>query len=212
MAFPRTAASTVLGDAQTFLIQAHNVSAGMGDYKGEQPDKVRRECVRLFTGLSVLMREFIFDEARALAEVNADYSTATELADTLQREANVPFRVGHHFASELVNYGRGHNLGPAELPYNEAQRIYTEAARLFKMDNAQLPLNEAQFRRSLTAENMVQASDVVGGPQPAEVARMPGTANTRLRADQDWPGATHAKLDLASKRLDETFQALQGAK
>ena len=212
MASLRSAASTVLGDAQTFLIQAHNVSAGMGDYKGEQPNKVLQECARLFTGLGVLMQDFVFDEARALAEVNADYSTTTELADTLQRVANVPFRVGHHFASELVNYGRGHNLKPAELPYSEAQRIYTEAARLFKMDNAQLPLNEVQFRRSLTAENMVQASQVTGGPQPAEVGRMLGTANTRLRADEDWLRATHAKLDMASKRLDETFQALKGGK
>ena len=37
----RTAASTVLGDAQTFLFQSHNVTAGMGDYKGEQPNKVQ---------------------------------------------------------------------------------------------------------------------------------------------------------------------------
>jgi argininosuccinate lyase len=112
----RTAASVVLGDAQTYLIMAHNVSAGMGDYKSDQPDKVMWEAARMFDALAELMKSLTFDEKRALAEVNGDYSTTTELANTLQRVADVPFRVGHHFASELVNFGRSHNLKPAEIP------------------------------------------------------------------------------------------------
>src|SRR5579864_6298213 len=84
----RTEASTVLGNAQTYMITAHNVPAGMGDYKGDQPDNVLKQAARLFDGLAVLMKDFIFDEQRALAEVNADYSTTTELADTLQRVAD----------------------------------------------------------------------------------------------------------------------------
>jgi argininosuccinate lyase len=204
----RIQASKVIGEAQTFMILAHNVSAGMGDYKVDQPNIVLRDAARMFGGFAALMKTFVFDETRALAEVNADYSTTTELADTLQRVADVPFRVGHHFASDLVNYGRSNNLKPAEIPYNEAQRIYTEAAKLFRMDNAKLPLDEAQFRRSLTAENMVQASQGLGGPQPAEVARMIAAEKARLGADREWLTATQAKLAAASKELDEAFAQL----
>jgi argininosuccinate lyase len=204
----RIQASKVLGGAQTYLILAHNVSAGMGDYKVDQPDLVLHDAARMYESFAALMKTFVFDEARALAEVNADYSTTTELADTLQRVADVPFRVGHHFASDLVNFGRSQNLTPAEIPYPEAQRIYTEAAKLFHMDNAKLPLDEAQFRRSLTAENMVRASQGLGGPQPAEVARMMAAERGRLAADRAWLAGTQAKLANASKRLDEAFAKL----
>ena len=214
--FLRAQASIVIGHAQTFLLTAHNVAAGMSDYKpfinpkqGNQPNNVVRELADLFDGFAALLQTLVFDEQRALAEVNADYSTTTELADTLQRDADIPFRVGHHFASDLVNFGRAGGLKPAEIPYADAQRIYAEAAAHFGLGNSRLPLSEVAFRRALTAENMVTASRGLGGPQPAEVARMLAGHGARLKADRDWLNATRDKLQQASQRLDTAFAALQ---
>jgi len=53
----------------------------------------------------------------------------------------VPFRIGHHFASELVNFGRGHHLRASQIPYPEAQRIYAEIAAISKVET-KLPLSE----------------------------------------------------------------------
>jgi argininosuccinate lyase len=157
------------------------------------------------------MKDFVSDDKRALAEVNADYATTTELADTLQRVADVPFRVGHHFASELVNFGRGHSLKPAEIPYGEAQRIYTETAKLFGLNDAKLPLTDTQFRTSLTAENMVQASQGLGGPQPAEVARMLAAQKAGVAADRAWLAEAQGRLMRAAEQLDVAFGRLTGA-
>src|ERR1700761_2025473 len=145
-----------------------------------------------------------FRPDRALDEVNSDYSTTTELADTLQREADVPFRIGHHFASELVNYGRGHHLRASQIPYAEAQRIYADIAGAAKMET-KLPLTEEQFRRSLTAENMVTASKGLGGPQPAEVARMLAGAKDRLAADRAWLDAKMIFFFFFFDRLQQAF-------
>jgi argininosuccinate lyase len=152
-----------------------------------------------------------FKPDRALDEVNSDYSTTTELADTLQREANVPFRIGHHFTSELVNYGRAHHLRASQIPFTEAQRIYADVAAASKLD-AKLPLSEEQFRRSLTAENMVTASQGLGGPQPSEVARMLTAAKDRLGGDRAWLDATRARVAAAALRLDQSFAGLRDSK
>ena len=38
----RTLASTILGESMTFQIQSHNIMGGMGDYKGDLPNRVLR--------------------------------------------------------------------------------------------------------------------------------------------------------------------------
>jgi argininosuccinate lyase len=208
----RAEASTLIGEANTFSLIAHNVEAGMSDYKDfgnpmEYPNVILRDMAALFAHAGAVIGTMRFRPERALEEVNSDYSTTTELADTLQREADVPFRIGHHFASELVNYGREHHLRASEIPYAEAQRIYAEIAAAAKMET-KLSLSEEQFRRSLTAENMVTASKGLGGPQSSEVARMLAGAKDKLAADMAWLEATWAKLADAAQRLDQAFMRL----
>jgi argininosuccinate lyase len=212
----RAEASNLIGESATFSFIAHNVQPGMSDYKDsgnpkEYPDVLLRDMAALFAHAEDVVRTMTFNPDRALDEVNRDYSTTTELADTLQREADVPFRIGHHFASELVNYGRGHHLRASQIPFTEAQRIYADVAAGSKVD-AKLPLSEEQFRRSLTAENMVTASQGLGGPQPSEVARMLTSAKDRLGGDRVWLDATRARVAAAAQRLDQAFASLRDSK
>ena len=191
--------STVTGEAVTYLIQANNVMSGMGDYKGDQPLQVVRLLGTMYQDFKAMLEAFVFDPERALAEVNNDYSMTTELADILQRDAEVPFRVGHHFASDIVSYGRENSLKPAEIPYAVAQALFTDAWQEYGKPEERLPLTEPDFRRALSGENMVASAKPVGGPQRDEVLRMLAVEKARIQADREWLTATIKQLDDATQ-------------
>jgi argininosuccinate lyase len=141
--------------------------------------------------------------------VNAEYSTTTELADVLQREADIPFRVGHHFASDLVTFGRAKGLRPKDFAFSDVTRIWEDSAKKFsQFAGTKFPLTEARFRESLSAEGMIAAAKGLGGPQPAEVARMLEAARKKLAADQAWVKAARTRLAQAPAKLDGAFKAL----
>ena len=106
-----------------------------------------------------------------------------------------------------MSYGRSHDLRPADLPFPEVRRIYAEAAAGSGL-TPDLPLDEARFRAALSARGMIDAAKGLGGPQPAEVRRMLGAAQTRLRTDRDWLDARRTGLADARARLDAAFAAL----
>ena len=205
----RVTASKVLGDATTYYFKAHNAGHGYPDYKGDEPEGAMASAAAMMGQMSAVVRQLNLNEARALQEVNADYATSTELADVLQRDGDVPFRIGHHFASELVTFGRARALTPSQIPYADATRIFTQSALTFGIKDAKLPLSEAAFRRSLTPQNMVTSSRGLGGPQPAEVARMLSAQRDRLQRDRQWIAGRKGALVEASQALDAAFQKLR---
>lgn len=204
----RLQASEVVGSAMTYEIEAHNVSPGMPDYKRDQVEKTLELTSDAFIKMADLLNNLVIDKQRALQEVDADYSTTTELADILQREADVPFRVGHHFASDLVTYGRTNKLKPGDISFDVVQQIYAEAVKKFDFERTQFPLTQAQYQTAVTAQNMLSSSKGLGGPQRAEVMRMLGAEQDKLNRDSAWLQQQRQKLAQASQRLDQTFHKL----
>jgi hypothetical protein len=108
------------------------------------------QAVQLLLDSTDVMASLRIDKARALEEPEIEWTTSMELAETLQREHRIPFRVGHHFASEVVLHARKNGLPPKAFPYAEAQRLYAEAVKSYRFNDTKLPLDEAAFRRTLS--------------------------------------------------------------
>lgn len=204
----RAKATDVVASAQTVTLRAHNVTPGMIDYKNTATASGAKTFV---LGVSMLkqvdgvLAALQISPERALEELESDWITSMELAETLQREHGIPFRVGHHFASEIVLYARSQNLRPKEFPYEQAKRIYAEAGAKYQLTQTVLPLNEATFRATLSPANMVRTRTGTGGPQPAEVRRMLTVSSAALARDQVWVQAKRSSLIEAEATLNRSF-------
>jgi len=197
----RAQSSILLSEMQTMTWLAHNNRTGMFDYRMYDPVPAGR-ALQVFELFQQVVDALVVNKERALEEVRADYSTTTEIADALLQKAEVPFRVGHHFASQLTDYGRGKGLKIHEIPYAEAARIYGEQAQ------AKLPLSEAEFREVISAEYMVFGRKGLGGPQAAEVKRMLADERTNVSADTAWLKDRTNGLTRSQETREKAFAAL----
>jgi len=197
----RIQSSTMVGDMQTVFLLAHNTRTGSFDYRSYDPVPCERP-LQVYQLFQQILDGLVVNKDRAIAVVNADYSMTSGIADALLQKADVPFRVGHHFASLLTNYGRGLGLKLGEIPYSEAVRIYKTDAR------QDFPLSEAEFKETTNAEHMVYGMKGSGGPQIAEVDRMLADEQDKVDSDLGWLNASNEHLAAAEACLNKAVATL----
>ena len=126
----RMRASETVAAAEAFLIMSHNVNSAMPDYKRGQllspartleiaegdgrsaPESFRWSGHRPSNAQRLRLKSIIPRRPNLLTHCNA--------------KPTYPSRLGHHFASELVTFGRSNHLRPAELPFEKVRQIYAD--------------------------------------------------------------------------------------
>ncbi len=202
----RTSATDVVAEAQRAQLRAHNTNTGMNDYRDASPAfDAAAEARRMYSRFAEIVRGLVVDPARARAEIDADYSTMTEIADVLMREGDVPFRTGHHYASAITDYGRARGLHPTQLSPEVLEQIYRDTV------GQDLPVPVAHVRDAMDPERMVAGRRGTGGPEPAEVQRMLEERRTTLAASRAWLRDTRARLAKAAAVREQAFAALSAA-
>lgn len=204
----RRDASTALNLGMGPALQAHNIPPGMSDPK---EIKANAAMVQAATGVLTnwdrILDAMVIDPARALEELNSDWTASQELADVLMRKYKLPFRMGHHFASEIVEYAKAKDIRPLVFPYAEAQRIYAETVKGSDFAPS-LPMSEAEFRSTLDPVAIIKNRQTAGGPQPAEMTRMIKEAGDRVAQQDSWIAARRARISSSLARLDADFEKL----
>lgn len=210
----RSQASSVITSGIGRVIQAHNIPPGMSDVKSVRDNAaVITGTIAMLDGWDRILNGLVIDPARALEELNSDWTASQEVADVLMRTYKLPFRVGHHFASEVVDYAKANTIRPTDFPYAEAQRIYKATLKEMNVTGSELPLSEAEFRATLDPVAIVRNRATAGGPQPAEMARMLGLAKQKLAQQEQWNKERRGRIDTALATLDRDFgKVLERAK
>jgi len=197
----RAQSSLLLSEMQGPFMLAHNVRTGMFDYRAYDPLPTTRP-VKLFTLFNKVINSIVVDQEQARTEVDADYSTITEVADMLLQKANVPFRVGHHFASAIVDFGRSRKICLEEIRYEEAAQLYK--------DNHQsaFPLSEEDWKKCADPVQMIFNRKGYGGPQLSEIKRMQIEESRTADAALAWNRECRAHLAKAKEERVSATKAL----
>ena len=203
----RIMASRVIGDAQTTVLYAHNITPGMTDAKSPKTNTaMAQDAVNLLTNFRRVIRALRINPERALEELNNDWTASQEVADVMMREYKLPFRVGHHVASSLVTYGRAHNTKPSEFPYQEMQRLYAEVVQKeYPSANPVCPMSEDEFRRTLDPKAIILHRRTTGGPQPEELNRCLNHMNQKIAALKVWQENKASVIRRSLSQLDADF-------
>lgn len=205
----RSQASGVVSQGIGRILQVHNIPPGMSDVKSVRENAAMMAAAgSMLDNWDKILGAMVIDPERALDELNSDWTASQEVADILMRQYKLPFRVGHHFASEIVDYAKTNNIRPSDFPYPEAQRIYRGTLKEMNQPAGELPLGEAQFRAALDPVAIVRNRATSGGPQPAEMTRMLDDAKTRLAAQEQWIGERRDRIETALAGLDRDFARL----
>ena len=111
--------------------------------------------------LPQLLKTTKFNTQRMTDLVNANFATATELANYLVKEQQISFRESHEIVGWLVG----------ELIKQEKTFLNWELTQsLLKEKDINLPISE--LKQILDAELAIKNNQSLGGTSPAEVSRM----------------------------------------
>jgi argininosuccinate lyase len=205
----RSQASTVITLATGRIFQAHNITPGMSDPKSVRDNSAMVVAtIRMLQNWDKILGALVISPERALEELNSDWTASQELADLLMRQYRLPFRVGHHFASEIVDFAKTSDIRPTDFPYAEAQRIYAQTLQEMKVEGGPLPMSEAEFRAALDPVAIVRARATSGGPQPAEMERMLAAADGAVTQQAGWVNDHRQRIATALASLDSDFRKL----
>jgi len=139
-----------------------------------------------------------FDVKRMREEAGKGFSTATELADTLVRSYDLPFRTAHSIVGRAVQKG---SLTLATL--DKAAAEVAPGTSLKKMGLTQKEIDEA-----LDSGYSIAIRDVTGGPAPKATKKAIAARRKQAAADSELIRERFTNLKKTTTKLTETARRL----
>uniref|UniRef100_UPI004038A945 lyase family protein n=1 Tax=Dialister succinatiphilus TaxID=487173 RepID=UPI004038A945 len=204
----RTDASTLLGMSVEAMFRSHNIPAGMADGRLSGARDIMPQASKVLTSMDKILNNLVIDPARSLEELNLDWTCSQEIADELMKNHGIPFRMGHHFASEIVTYARAHDITPRDFTHENAKAIYAKVSVSDPNLPRNFPMTEEEWEHAKDPASIVRNRKVKGGPQPAELDKMIQMAKEELSDNRAWTEETEKKLASAEQKLNQDFDKL----
>jgi argininosuccinate lyase len=158
----------------------------------------------LSTSLSMLSEIIIKLQVKpSLTIVNSSYATSTELANTLARNHNVPFRQAHKIVGALIKY-----LIEKEITTSEITEVTLQNFRNNNPILDEISIEADEIRNALDPSTFITRHNIQGGPAPDETKRMLQNRNISLTQSKQRVKDTNYALSKALNSLNKAITLL----
>ena len=199
----RAIGSKAVGQAAAIMLATHNTP--FGDIVDTEDDlqplilTMFRDAIRAVRLVAAAMACARFDPERMAQRAAEGWITVTELADTLARDHDVPFKAGHAIASRLIARA---SAGGGERPADLLRLISAEVL------GRPIELDDATLATILSPRHFVEVRTTPGGPAPSETSKAIEESRRTLEADRAWLSGVSSRLTGAEEMLKAAVKAL----
>lgn len=193
----RAIGSKALGQALGVITAVHNTP--FGDINDVEDDlqpliySAMRDADRAVGLFSSTLKSATFNLDVLKKRAGENFIAVTELADTIVRKEDLPFRISHKIVGSCVRAAIEQN---SEVTYEILQTAAKEEL------GRHLLLSQDELKRAVSPENFVNIRNIYGGPSPSETRRALSVERDREIEDDTWFVQTSDGLKLAAENLD----------
>jgi len=202
----RARISRMIAYAQGIILQCHNIP--FGDTQDIEDEifpllfgglETSQEILQLYTAvISTLHVNVEHLRERAVA----GFTTVTELADTLVREAKLSFRQAHSIVSGMVTFALKNNLVPADLNSDIMRQVAQERI------GQDIALSDDMLQKALDPQAFIDIRIIQGGASAAATSKVLDSIETQMDNDESAYKDYIQRLDTANQRLQAEVQLI----
>ncbi|MEH7463344.1 argininosuccinate lyase [Bacillus thuringiensis] len=164
----RSLASSIWGEAFTVFQMIHNTPFGdIVDTEDDlQPHLYEgfEKAIRVVCVMNAVVRTMKIEKEILQSRANRHAITITELADSLTRKYDVPFRRAHHAASYIAKF--------SEEQKKDLQELNLVDINVYLQNELQVVLTEEEWKEMISPHSFVARRNVYGGPSCEQMQRM----------------------------------------
>ncbi|MBX7169406.1 MAG: argininosuccinate lyase [Pyrinomonadaceae bacterium] len=201
----RAIASKALGESLGVFTAVHNTP--FGDINDSEDDiqpliyHALRDATRAVSLFAATIKSAKFNLETLRERAEANFITVTELADSIVRKENLPFRISHKIVGNCVKIAYEQKT---EISHELLQNVAKEVI------GRELDFTKEELKQTLTAEFFVSIRTIYGGSAPSETKRALSVENDLEIVNKNWFARKKSELENAGQTLQQVVDKIIG--
>lgn len=135
---------------------------------------------------------------------DANFSTATELADLIVKERGVPFRTAHKIVGNIVSKAIKNGMTTKDIDSKFLDSISIDVM------GSKLKIKDGKIKEALDPVESIKGKAVIGGPAPDEVGRMIKTRKKEISEKESRLNERVEKIETSKEGLLDLVRKIAG--